>query len=437
MQLKIVALKKIRGFELEYKWIKINLFIMKKIAVIFFLLFINFVNGQKTVDQLNNTIIKSSSNKKIELRNFNEANQIQMVKNLTVYGLIIPKDIKKTTVLKYDEQIKGLPNIASNGYKALFPNINIKEARVLPEYYLNFLENSKGGYKPLIFTPMIVSSAPLTNKNGIKGYRTKITLALFSENKWQKQVKTSVRLEVVSDQLTVKPNKIILKHLNLPTTDIELYTDNELIKDSVGIRILTDSNLRNGYTHYLKVTPSLTLTTSKKEIQGFGVQKAKVIVRFNGSSSKTKENIIVRSSSGEVKPSSFTLAYNEAKIINVRSEGIDDIKLTASTSSSQQVMADSNTIIIKQTFPYLFLIASLIGGVLGMIIKLGFKKNKKISPKLFLASVLIGFLGAIVYYVLGINFLRIEVPSTFNEFAVLGFSALCSLILKPNVLSKG
>jgi len=39
-------------------------------------------------------------------------------------------------------------------------------------------------------------------------------------------------------------------------------------------------------------------------------------------------------------------------------------------------------------------------------------------------SLSIGLLGALAYFVLGINLLSIEFSSTFNEFAVFGISAL-------------
>lgn len=409
---------------------------MKKITVLFFLCFISLSNSQTTLKQLNSIIRKSSSSQNVELRNINELNQIQVVKNLKVQGFKIPTNIKKPTIAKYDNEIKNLPKIANKNYKEMYPNLSVKDARVIPEYYFNYSKNSTGGTKPLIFTPVIANSKPLVNDNE-KGYKTKIQLMLHSDNpKNDDNDDISVKLEVLSEKLIVKNGKITLSHLKLPTTDVELYTEKKNVKDSVEIRIITDSNPIEGYRFFLKVKPSLSLETNQKKIQGFGVQKGKVIVRFNGSSSTTKENIIIKSSAGEVNPSSFTLAYNEAKVINVRSEGLDDIKLTASTSSTEQVITDSNTIIIKQTFPYLFLIASLLGGVLGMVIKFGYKKSKENTPKLFLAGVLIGFLGAVIYYVLGINLLKIEVSSTFNEFAVLGFSALCSLMLKPDILVK-
>ncbi|WP_452223644.1 hypothetical protein [Lacinutrix chionoecetis] len=410
---------------------------IKVITVLLFLCFINFSNAQKTIQELNNTIKTSSSKENIELRRFNDANQLLTVETIKLNKFNIPKDIKKTTVLKYDEHLKALPKIANSRYKALYPNINIKDVFILPEYYVNFPEESEDEDEPLIFTPMIIRSEPLI-KDGEKGYKSKISLVLFSENETEKANKAvvDVKLEIVSNALKVKQGKLTLTNLNLPSTDVELYTERAQIKDSVAIRILTNSNLKKGYTHYIKVSPKLTLTTNDEDIQGFGVDKAQILVRFSGSNSKTREQVIVRSNHGEVDPSSFTLAYNEAQLVSIRSQGLKNLKITASTSSGALAIADSNTLVIRQTFPYVFIIASLIGGLLGMVIKLGFKKEKKMPPKLFIAGVLIGFLGAVIYYVLGISFLRFSVPNTFNEFAVLAFSALCSLALKPTILAK-
>ncbi|NBC64468.1 MAG: hypothetical protein GVY07_02240 [Bacteroidetes bacterium] len=41
-----------------------------------------------------------------------------------------------------------------------------------------------------------------------------------------------------------------------------------------------------------------------------------------------------------------------------------------------------------------------------------------------IGSLSIGLIGALAYFVLGINLLSIEFSSTFNEFAVFGISAL-------------
>jgi len=69
---------------------------------------------------------------------------------------------------------------------------------------------------------------------------------------------------------------------------------------------------------------------------------------------------------------------------------------------------------------------------LGGAVKI-FQSEEKKYLKSLIASVLIGLLVAILYYVLGLNLLDVKVSSTFNEFAVLGFSGLGALIgIKKN-----
>ncbi len=210
----------------------------------------------------------------------------------------------------------------------------------------------------------------------------------------------------------------------------------EEVKDSVDIRIITNSAPR-GYTHYIRVNPILTLKTNQSKVQGIGIQEAKVIVQFRGSSSGNKEQVTVSSSVGEVEPDSFILGYNEAKTVKVRSQGLEDIFLTASTTSSNQyAISDSNTINIRQVFPFMFLGFALIGGILGVVIRVGFEGVKKFPLRMMGGWILMGLMGSLAYYVLGINLLGLEVSATFNEFAVLTFSTLCSLLVQPYMLKK-
>lgn len=403
----------------------------KNLFFISFFCAFQFLNGQKSIYQFNKMVKNLPTAEKIELRNLRGIETNKTPKYLKTDEFTFPLNSSTPTIIKYNDKLQSLKDITKKTYyKNLFPKLNVKDVRFIPEYYLDFSSNSQANSNPLIYTPIIVSSKPLIIDKE-KGYKAKVSLVLLSEDTKQKKVTTPIKLEIVSKELKVKPSKISLSHLNLPTTDIDLYT--ESIKDSAAIRILTNSNLKNGYTYYLKVKPSLLLETNRKKIQGFGIQKTNLTVRFKGSSSRKQEKINIISSLGEVTPSSFSLAYNEAKNITVRSEGIEDIKLIASISSAKEPMK-SNILVIEQVFPYLFLIFSLVGGIIGMLIRFGLKKDKKkYTSKLFLSGILIGLLGTIIYYVLGVNFLKIEVSDTFNEFAVMGFSALCSLFLKPSM----
>jgi len=387
--------------------------------------------GQVNLNQLRDRLNQLPDNRVIEVRSTVDH------QNLTIDTIqnefLVPQvEFNQLKIIKYSDTIQKVSRedvlIYRDKLSLKLPGDHVVK---LPEYHIEVPENEGEGADPLIFSPIFTNLKPLVyNPENEEGYTSILSFMLFSENGENEQkINTPFHLEINSTRLNTDPQRLTINHVNLPSKDIKVFTRNAI--DSVDIRIITGSEPQ-GYLYYLKVDPFLRLYSHISNIQGLGVEVAEFEVQFRGSSSSEAEVINIRSSTGEVEPSSFTLPYNKTQKVKVRSQGLEDIVLSASVATSGNTpIPDSNKLVIKQKFPFIFLGFSIVGGILGVLIKSGTEGVKKYPTRMMMSGILIGLLGSLTYYVLGLNLLELEVSTTFNEFAVLTFSALCSLILQP------
>jgi hypothetical protein len=207
------------------------------------------------------------------------------------------------------------------------------------------------------------------------------------------------------------------RNKNMPSSRVELIADQ--VSDSAGVKVITTSN-PDGYSTYLKVKPSLEIFTNRSTLQGYGIQKIPVDVRFIGSNSPDSVKVNFSVGKGTVNPISAYVSYNKPSTIYLSSEGIGDAKLSASTNNIQ-----SNDLHFTYIFPWAFLMFSMLGGLIGGLARYYFNQRKKKFPiKPIIGGIFIGFIVAVAYYFLGVNLLGLSISAGLNEIAVLGLSAL-------------
>ena len=302
---------------------------------------------------------------------------------------------------------------------AIFAGVDKQNIFSFPELHVENSGASGSEADQIIYQPVITSLKPMVFDRMSNTFTSTLSFLLLSADQSSGDISTPMPIELHSDFLdNFQPsNQLRIGHLNLPSTNVSISARN--VRDSVQIRIVTEAKT-DGYVTYLKVEPTLNLFTERKRLQGLGIQQVPLQLTWRGSSSDESKVVNISSSKGTVTPNSVELSYNQPAIVYLRSEGIGNASLTASTTGAQ-----SNTLQINFIFPWVFLIFSLAGGFLGGTAKY-FTLSEK--PKSFLTttigSLTIGLLGALAYFVLGINLLNIEFSSTFNEFAVFGISAL-------------
>lgn len=296
--------------------------------------------------------------------------------------------------------------------------LNSQQIYSFPELHVENRGTSENSTENIIYQPVITSLKPLVYDHASEAFTSTLNFLLLSRDQASGNISNPMPIELHSNQLdNIQPSQLQIGHLNLPSTNVTLVARDA--RDSVQIRIVTEGNT-DGYETYLNVDPALHLFTERKQLQGLGIQKVPIQVNWKGSSSDETTVVNISSSKGTVTPASVELSYNRPAIVNLRSEGLGTTSITATTAGTQ-----SNTIQLNFIFPWLFLLFSVAGGFLGGTAKY-FTLDEK--PKSFISttigSLTIGLLGAVAYFVLGINLLSLEFSSTFNEFAAFGISAL-------------
>lgn len=153
-----------------------------------------------------------------------------------------------------------------------------------------------------------------------------------------------VHLEIISNVVNIiSPDQLIIPHLNLPSSKIQLSGD--LLTDSAEVKLITVAN-PVGYLTYLRVEPALELFTNDSLLQGYGIQTIPVIVRFIGSNSSDAVKVNFSVSNGTVDSTSMYLKYNTPSTIYIQSEGTGEAVLTATTNNLK-----SNDVKFTYTFP--------------------------------------------------------------------------------------
>jgi hypothetical protein len=346
----------------------------------------------------------------------NNTGVLESINAADLQNLQIPAN--QNSVIQFSRNLSGISyNELRKVNEEALRGIEDDQIRRIPELHVESAGNG-GSNNNIVYQPVITSFKPLTYDYTSEKFTSSLNFMLLSTEDRTDNISNPVLIELHSNYLeSINPNQLKINHLNLPSTSVDVASQNA--QDSVQVRIVTKTNT-DGYETYLKVEPTLSLFSNRNSIQGFGVQKIPLQVRWLGSTSQGSKQVTLSTSKGSISPNTLELKYNTPRTVYVRSEGTGQATITASTSGSQ-----SNELNITFGFPWMFLLFSVLGGFIGGTAKYFALKEK---PKSFLTttigSLAIGFIGAIAYFVLGINLLNLEFSSTFNEFAVLGASAL-------------
>jgi hypothetical protein len=290
-----------------------------------------------------------------------------------------------------------------------------EELKVVPEKTIEAIDS---GDHQVSYQLYFFPYAPFTYNDSLKKFQSKMGFFfLRSDSSLAANPIDPVNIIVTSNDLKqVNPRPLQISHLNFPASDVDLAGDN--LADSVEIRVITASR-PEGYQTFLKIKPILEISTNRISLQGYGVQKIPVEVRLVGSNSSSSMKVGVTALKGTLMPDTFTLSYNKPQTIYLTSEGTGPTLISAKSSN-----LESNDLHLSYDFPWYFLLASIIGGLLGGFAKYYSGRKKKFSMRPMIGGVLAGLIGALAYYALGISLLKFKFSAEMNEFAVLALSAL-------------
>jgi len=163
---------------------------------------------------------------------------------------------------------------------------------------------------------------------------------------------------------------------------------------------------------------------NRSTIQGYGVQSAQISVFVKGIAYSDSIQVIVQPTLGSFKQDKIFINSDRGESIYLRSEGFGSAKVIA-----QSAMIGSTEVQIQYIFPWIFIITSLLGGLIGSLIKLWRHENKRKNTYYFFGGILSGIVVAGAYFILGIDILKLQIDiQYFNEAAVFTLSALGAVI---------
>lgn len=336
----------------------------------------------------------------------------------TLNNVVVP-DTGKSVVL-YQNRIAKLDVASLQKYTSVtegkLPNEDVK---VIPELHV---ESATDRGEVITYRVLFTMKQPLSYNANSNSFTGKIGFLLMSDSDNTASVKEPVKIEVRSDEAkSIAPAKLAIDHLSIPSTDVDVVAEN--VTDSISVRVGTVSN-PEGYVTFLKVKPVLEISANRKGLQGLGIEETEIDVRLKGYNSADSVKVVFNPGKGTITPSSVFVKYNEPATVMLRSQGLGDSKITATTSN-----LNSNSLVFEFNFPWYFLLASLIGGLLGGFVKfLSSDKKKESLQKIVIGGVLTGLIVAAAYYGLGISLIGIKISALVNEIAVFALSALGAIV---------
>jgi hypothetical protein len=363
---------------------KTNLLILALAGLILILPAIGFSQSQNTSNY--NTLKRIYSS---------NSNNIAVVKDENK-----PKSIKKKVVI--NGKLKKL------------------DTKVLPELYMTSLENSD---QVVTFKIFVDTVQPLVYNTAEENYTGTFDITLVEDSVsffTKKKLKDPVSVNIsVGSRADIDPQEIFIDQLNDPVKiKITDYSEKNLVP------LLIKTNFKPlGYATYLrKQTMILHIESQSESVQGMGIQTIPIDISLHGYTGDDTITVGINTNRGYVNPKQIKLTKKSIGTIYLTSEYLGDANIKVFASG---FITDKK--IFYFVFPWIFILFSLVGGLLGALVIYLTKKGKRKFLKIIGTGILTGFIFAILYYVLGIEVFAIKLSHTYNESAVLGISFLGAL----------
>jgi hypothetical protein len=215
------------------------------------------------------------------------------------------------------------------------------------------------------------------------------------------------------------PQHASIGHTNMPTTSVKITDDSPY--NPVPIKIMTSFNPQ-GYVTYLAKQALIRIETPPRSLQGFGVQAIPITITLHNYLPDDSVRINLVSTLGSISPDHIYVSRDKAAQALLKSEG------TGSTT----VRANADGFLAEEArftfiFPWIFILLTLVGGVIGAILKhLLNPKEGKLSLRI-VQGFLAGFFVGILYYVVGLNVFSFDFGRVYFEFAVLALAIMGAL----------
>jgi len=316
---------------------------------------------------------------------------------------------------------------ASGQVKKLPPSFQIPGAQDIEgdKYLLPFNLLAKLSNNATVSLGVIlINSTPMEIDDAGKEFNGNLVFRLLNRdhpNLPGEDLKKPVIFEIYSQKLDViNPERIELNRTNTSSPEINCRGDNGLV-DSVDVKIVTEFK-PEGYVFHLNIEPYLEIMSRKNNIQGMGIEEATMSLMLLGTTNDDSLDVSLDVSLGSVDPTDMKVYPDKPEQFKVRSASLGEAVVTAYAPNIRTIEKS-----FTYVFPWLFIVMALIGGILGTLAKVYVGTTGQLSLKKVGLGAALGLIGAVAWYVLGINLLSFELPHAVNEFGALGIGALIAL----------
>ena len=211
---------------------------------------------------------------------------------------------------------------------------------------------------------------------------------------------------------SVVPSDIQIGHSNLPYRQVSVFARSPAV-DSVRMEVRTNRSTVEIFVPIVRA--DLGLDASPLEVQGFGLESTELVVGPEPGAGGIP--IRLTTDRGNLSTTSLQLDDTGAAQATLRSSWIG----SATVELTSAVFADEHVQVVF-VFPWLFLGAALLGGLVGGTAG-SLTKDRKLAWASLVAGALIGLVVAAAYAV-GINLLDVEPSVTTGQAVVFVFAAL-------------
>jgi hypothetical protein len=239
------------------------------------------------------------------------------------------------------------------------------------------------------------------------------------------QLPSPVTLAVLGSADSFDPSALSIQHTSLPFTRVRLVAREP--GDSVAVRIRTDFDTGSYPIRIPVERPRIRLRATPSQINGFGLESADLLVLLGGPPSRDSVSVTLTASGGHLEEEQVWAHPGRAAKAVLWSRGLGNDSVTAETPDQHH-----DAVALAFLFPWLFLVAIVLGGAVGSFIRQGYQAIKDRWPptRTFVREMIVGIAaGAFVagLQAVGVNLLQYA-PKNYGEAAVGLLAALAAII---------
>ncbi len=286
-----------------------------------------------------------------------------------------------------------------------------------------FISRLVGEHAPAALQVLVDTSAMLLFDRNRRVYEGFVDITLLEDGPGllvSRQLVEPVFMEISSGSgASIEPGRVMIDHTNLPSTQVRVLDRSPVNRVPVSFKTIFNPS---GHHAFLRKESLIRIETPSRNIQGFGVESIPVTVVLVGEITNGPVMVSLVSDKGSIEPGNLALSGGQPGTVMFRSAGTGRAEFSASAAGFATENKSFHFI-----FPWMFLLFSFLGGLLGALVRYLMKKEKGKIWNMLALGLITGFVVAILYYVLGIQVINLKVSHSVNEFAVLGFGFIGAL----------